>query len=130
MDIDLIIHQKYDLIKSCKCYQMPTSRVKTKLFLTFEIAAKLQNVCYTRRSLYADSLNQPKMCLNVTNRYDRNTLRRMDHMTCAVHVQHPGTSHQPDVSYAAGSTPECYCKSQNQIKHVNNSECSILEKGH
>ena len=32
------------------CYQMPTSRVKIKLFMTFEIAAKLQNACYTRRS--------------------------------------------------------------------------------
>ena len=28
---------------------MPTSRVKTNFFLTFEIAAKWQNVCYTRR---------------------------------------------------------------------------------
>ena len=29
---------------------MPTSRVKTSLFPTFEIAAKCQNVCYTSRS--------------------------------------------------------------------------------
>ena len=39
------------------CYQMPTSRVKTNLFLTFEIAARWQNVCYTQR-YYIDSLNQ------------------------------------------------------------------------
>ena len=38
---------------------MSTSRVKTKLFLTFEIAAKLQNVCYTRRS-YRLILYEPK----------------------------------------------------------------------
>ena len=28
---------------------MPTSRVKTNFFLTFEISAKWQNVCYTRQ---------------------------------------------------------------------------------
>ena len=33
---------------------MPTSRVQTNLFLTFEIATKEQNVCYT-----SDPLNQP-----------------------------------------------------------------------
>ena len=40
---------------------MPTSRVKTDLFLTFEIAAKWQNVGYTRRSYGLISLNQPKI---------------------------------------------------------------------
>ena len=39
---------------------MPTSRVKTNLFLTFEIAAKWQNVGYTRRSYRLISLNQPR----------------------------------------------------------------------
>ena len=39
---------------------MPTSRVKTNLFLTFEIATKWQNVGYTRRSYGLISLNQPK----------------------------------------------------------------------
>ena len=38
---------------------MATSRVKTNLFLTFEIAAKWQNVCYTQRSYRLISLNQP-----------------------------------------------------------------------
>ena len=38
---------------------MTTSRVKTNLFLTFEIAAKWQNVCYTQRSYRPISLNQP-----------------------------------------------------------------------
>ena len=35
-----------------------TSRVKTNLFLTFEIAARWQNVCYTRQYYSLDSLNQ------------------------------------------------------------------------
>ena len=39
---------------------MATSRVKTNLLLTFEIAAKWQNVCYTQRSYRLISLNQPK----------------------------------------------------------------------
>ena len=39
---------------------MPTSWVKTNLFLTFEIAAKWQNVGYTRRSCRLISLNQSK----------------------------------------------------------------------
>ena len=39
---------------------MATSRVKTNLFLTFEIAAKWQYVCYTQRSHRPISLNQPK----------------------------------------------------------------------
>ena len=39
---------------------MATSRVKTNLFLTFEIAAKWQYVCYTQRSYRLISLNQPK----------------------------------------------------------------------
>ena len=38
---------------------MATSRVKTNLFLTFEIAAKWQYVCYTQRSYRLISLNQP-----------------------------------------------------------------------
>ena len=38
---------------------MATSTVKTNLFLTFEIAAKWQNVCYTQRSYTLISLNQP-----------------------------------------------------------------------
>ena len=38
---------------------MATSRVKTNLFLTFEIAAKWQYVCYTQRSYRPISLNQP-----------------------------------------------------------------------
>ena len=38
---------------------MATSRVKTNLFLTFEIATKWQNVCYTQRSYGLISLNQP-----------------------------------------------------------------------
>ena len=38
---------------------MATSRVKTDLFLTFEIAAKWQYVCYTQRSYRLISLNQP-----------------------------------------------------------------------
>ena len=38
---------------------MATSRVKTDLFLTFEIAAKWQNVRYTQRSYRLISLNQP-----------------------------------------------------------------------
>ena len=38
---------------------MLTSRVKTNLFLTFEVAAKWQNVGYTRRSYRLISLNQP-----------------------------------------------------------------------
>ena len=38
---------------------MPTSRVKTNLFLIFEIATKWQNVGYTRRSYMLMSLNQP-----------------------------------------------------------------------
>ena len=42
---------------------MATSRVKTNLFLTFEIVAKWQNVCYTQRSYRLISLNQPKMTL-------------------------------------------------------------------
>ena len=37
---------------------MPTSRVKTSLFLTFKIAAKCQNVLHIT-ILQADSLNQP-----------------------------------------------------------------------
>ena len=37
---------------------MPTSRVKTNLFLMFEIAAKWQNVLHMT-ILHADSLNQP-----------------------------------------------------------------------
>ena len=40
---------------------MATSRVKTNLFLTFEIAAKWQYVCYTQRSFRLISLNQPKI---------------------------------------------------------------------
>ena len=40
---------------------MATSRVKTNLFLTFEIAAKWQNVCYTQQSYRLISLNQPKI---------------------------------------------------------------------
>ena len=40
---------------------MATSRVKTNLFLTFEIAAKWQNVSYTQRSYRLVSLNQPKI---------------------------------------------------------------------
>ena len=39
---------------------MATSRVKTNLFLTFEVATKWQNVCYTQRSYRLISLNQPK----------------------------------------------------------------------
>ena len=39
---------------------MATSRVKTNLFLTFEIAAKWQYVCYTQRPYWLISLNQPK----------------------------------------------------------------------
>ena len=39
---------------------MATSRVKTNLFLTFEIAAKWQYVCYAQRSYGLISLNQPK----------------------------------------------------------------------
>ena len=42
---------------------MATSRVKTNLFLTFEIAAKWQNVCYTQRSYRLISLNQPKIII-------------------------------------------------------------------
>ena len=38
---------------------MLPSRVKKNLFLTFEIAAKWQNVGYTRRSYRLISLNQP-----------------------------------------------------------------------
>ena len=38
---------------------MATSRVKTNLLLTFEIAAKWQYVCYTQRSYRLISLNQP-----------------------------------------------------------------------
>ena len=38
---------------------MATSRVKTNLFLTFEIATKWQNVCYTQRCYRLISLNQP-----------------------------------------------------------------------
>ena len=38
---------------------MATSRVKTNLFLTFEIGAKWQYVCYTQRSYRLISLNQP-----------------------------------------------------------------------
>ena len=38
---------------------MATSRVKTNLFPTFEIAAKWQYVCYTQRSYRLISLNQP-----------------------------------------------------------------------
>ena len=41
---------------------MATSRVKTNLFLTFEIAAKWQYVCYTQRSYGLISLNQSKKC--------------------------------------------------------------------
>ena len=37
---------------------MATSRVKTNLFLTFEIAAKWKNVCYTQQSYKLISLNQ------------------------------------------------------------------------
>ena len=39
---------------------MATSSIKTNLFLTFEIATKWQNVCYTQRSYRLISLNQPK----------------------------------------------------------------------
>ena len=45
---------------------MATSRVKTNLFLTFEIAAKWQNVCYTQRSYGLISLNQPKNTCHIT----------------------------------------------------------------
>ena len=38
---------------------MAASRIKTNLFLTFEIAAKWQYVCYTQRSYRLISLNQP-----------------------------------------------------------------------
>ena len=44
---------------------MATSRVKTNLFLTFEIATKWQYVCYTQRSYKLISLNQPKTVLCV-----------------------------------------------------------------
>ena len=39
---------------------MPTSKVKKSLFLTFEVAAKCQNMGYTQRSYRLISLNQPK----------------------------------------------------------------------
>ena len=44
---------------------MATSRVKTNLFLTFEIAAKWQYVCYTQRSYRLISLNQPIIDVDV-----------------------------------------------------------------
>ena len=46
---------------------MATSRVKTNLFLTFEIVAKWQYVCYTEQSYKLISLNQPKMAEKIQN---------------------------------------------------------------
>ena len=46
---------------------MATSRVKTNLFLTFEIAAKWQYVCYTQRSYRLISLNQPTTAESVSD---------------------------------------------------------------
>ena len=45
---------------------MATSRVKTVLFLTFEIATKWQNVCYTQQSYRLISLNQARKKAQVT----------------------------------------------------------------
>ena len=53
---------------------MPTSRVKTNLFLNFETAAKWENVGYTRRShrLILKSANKISILPNYSIYFERN----------------------------------------------------------